>query len=37
MNCIDSLNKTEFRLDEVYAFENALSKLHPDNKHIKDK
>lgn len=37
MNCIDSLNKIEFRLDEVYAFENALSKLHPDNKHIKDK
>lgn len=37
MRCIDKLGKKEFTLDEVYAFENELSKLHPENKHIKDK
>ncbi|MFH1522868.1 MAG: DpnI domain-containing protein [Patescibacteria group bacterium] len=37
MNCIDKLNKKDFFLDEIYNFENELSKKHPDNKHIKDK
>ncbi|MDD4466872.1 MAG: DpnI domain-containing protein [Candidatus Pacebacteria bacterium] len=37
MRCIDGLGKKEFTLDEVYAFENELSRLHPENKHIKDK
>jgi len=37
MRCVDSLNKKEFALDEVYSFEKELSKLHPENKHIKDK
>src|SRR3989344_8191597 len=37
MRCVDKLSKHEFMLDDVYAFENELSKLHPDNKHIKDK
>ncbi len=37
MRCIDRLKKREFTLDEVYGFENELSKLHPENKHIKDK
>jgi len=37
MNCIDKLNKKEFFLDEIYNFENILSKKHPANKHIKDK
>jgi type II restriction enzyme len=37
MRCIDGLNKKEFILDDVYKFENELSKLHPENKHIKDK
>ena len=37
MRCIDKLGKKEFTLDEVYAFENELSLLHPKNKHIKDK
>jgi type II restriction enzyme len=37
MRCIDSMGKKEFVLDDVYAFEKALSKLHPENKHIKDK
>lgn len=37
MRCIDKLNKKEFILDDIYKFENELNKLHPDNKHIKDK
>jgi type II restriction enzyme len=37
MNCVDKLGKKEFKLDEVYAFENILSRKHPDNKHVKDK
>jgi type II restriction enzyme len=37
MRCVESLRKQDFTLDEVYACGNELSKLHPDNKHIKDK
>src|SRR3989339_168592 len=37
MNCIEKLKQNEFTLNEVYAFENLLSKKHPENKHIKDK
>lgn len=37
MNCIDSLNKKTFTLQEVYNFENFLQKKHPNNNHIKDK
>lgn len=37
MRCIDKLDKKEFTLNNVYVFENELSKKHPDNRHIKDK
>ncbi len=37
MRCVEKLNKTDFTLDEVYTFEQELQKLHPENKHIKDK
>lgn len=37
MNCIDSLNKKEFSLQEIYDFESELKIIHPENKHIKDK
>ncbi len=37
MGCIDKLNKKEFTLDDMYSFESALNKKHPENKHIKDK
>jgi len=37
MRSIEKLEKREFILDDVYTFENELSKLHPENKHIKDK
>jgi len=37
MCCVDKLGKKEFTLDEIYSFEKELNKLHPENKHIKDK
>ncbi|TRZ78478.1 restriction endonuclease [bacterium] len=37
MGCIDKLNKSEFTLQDIYSFENILSKKYPENKHIKDK
>ncbi len=37
MRSIEKLGKPEFTLDDIYVFENELSKLHPENKHIKDK
>lgn len=37
MNCIDALNKQEFTLQDMYAFENDLSTIHPENRNIKPK
>lgn len=37
MNCIDALNKKEFTLADVYAFESDLKAIHPENKNIKPK
>lgn len=37
MRSIEKLGMHEFTLDDIYAFENELSKLHPENKHIKNK
>lgn len=37
MNCIDSLNKKDFTLNDMYTFEQDLSVIHPENKNIKPK
>lgn len=37
MRSIEKLGKPEFTLDDIYVFENELSKLHQENKHIRDK
>lgn len=37
MRCVESLNRQDFTLDDIYMFESELQKLHPENKHIKDK
>jgi type II restriction enzyme len=37
MNCIKSLDKQEFSLQEIYIFEKDLKVLHPENKNIKAK
>jgi len=37
MRCVEIIRKEEFSLSEVYKFESALAKQHPENKHIRDK
>jgi type II restriction enzyme len=37
LNAVRSLNNPDFTLSEIYAHENALAKLHPNNSHIRDK
>ena len=37
LRAVRSLNKADFTLPEVYAYTNALAKLHPKNAHIRDK
>ncbi len=37
IRCIEKLEKEEFTLNDVYAFEDDLTKEHPNNHHIKDK
>jgi len=37
MNIIESLNKKEFTLNEIYIFENDLKIIHPENNNIKAK
>lgn len=37
MNCVDSVKKENFTLDEVYSFEEKLKQKYPNNNFIKDK
>ena len=37
LNIVRRLGEKEFSNDDVYAFTRELEKLHPDNRHIKDK
>jgi type II restriction enzyme len=37
MNVVCRLGKTEFSNDDVYQFEHALARLHPDNRNVKPK
>ena len=37
MKCVDALGKEEFQLDDVYAFEAELSRLYPENRHVRQK
>lgn len=37
MTCIERIERPEFALSDVYQYESELSKLHPDNRHIRDK
>lgn len=37
MRCVERIGKPDFALDEVYAFESELTRLHSGNKHVKDK
>jgi type II restriction enzyme len=37
MNCVESIGRKEFELSDVYAFEDELRVLYPNNNHIKQK
>lgn len=37
LNVVRSLGKSDFSLSEIYAFEDKLSRLHPANRHVRDK
>ena len=37
MRVIEKINKQSFALDDIYRYEKQLSRLYPENKHIKDK
>ncbi len=37
MNCVEKIGKIDFQIDDVYAYENYLSKLYPNNRHVKQK
>jgi type II restriction enzyme len=37
LNVVRGLRKAEFTLAEVYAHEAALARLHPENRHVRDK
>ncbi|MGE0830486.1 MAG: DpnI domain-containing protein [Hyphomonadaceae bacterium] len=37
MRCVEALGKRQFELAEVYAFEERLKGLYPDNRHIREK
>lgn len=37
LQVVQSLNKPEFSLQDVYAHADALAELHPGNRHVKDK
>jgi len=37
MRCIDRIGNRDFTLNDMYAFEEELRLLHPDNRHVKDK
>lgn len=37
LTCVEALGPSEFALEEVYAFENTLSALYPENNNVKPK
>ncbi len=37
MNCLDSMGKREFTLDEAYAFEDTLAAIYPQNRNVRPK
>jgi hypothetical protein len=37
MKCVEAIGKAEFQIDDVYAFEERLSRLYPDNRNVKPK
>lgn len=37
MKCVDAIGRSEFQIEDVYAFEGELGRLYPKNRHVKEK
>jgi type II restriction enzyme len=37
MKCVENIGRREFQLEHVYAFEAALSRIYPENRHVGQK
>lgn len=37
MKCVESIGKREFEIEDVYAFDRHLSRLHPGNQNVRPK
>lgn len=37
MKCVEAIGKREFQIDDIYAFEDQLSRLYPDNRNVRPK
>jgi type II restriction enzyme len=37
MRCVELLDKREFNLEDIYRFENQLSAIYPNNRHVREK
>lgn len=37
MKCVEAIGKRDFQLEDVYAYENRLSRLYPDNQNVRPK
>jgi type II restriction enzyme len=37
MKCVEAIDKREFQIDDIYAFEDRLSQLYPGNQNVRPK
>jgi hypothetical protein len=37
MKCVEAIGKREFQIEDIYAFEDQLSRLYPDNRNVRPK
>jgi type II restriction enzyme len=37
MKCVEAIGKREFQIDDIYAFEDRLGELYPDNRNVRPK
>jgi len=37
MKCIEAIGKSEFQIEDVYAFEKRLGHLYPENRNVRPK
>jgi type II restriction enzyme len=37
MKCVEAIGRKEFQLEDIYAFEDRLSAIYPNNRHVKQK